>query len=69
MRYVFNGDLGGKRRGVRAHRCSYVTCIGVPVVVPVICFRKAFPVECGYGGHLSERLTLGIRFFSDIKVR
>ena len=55
--------IWGIRYGVRAQRCSYVTCIGVPVVFPVLCLWNLAPVDSGYGGYLTGWLTLGSRFF------
>ena len=40
--------IRGNRYGVKAQRCSYVTCIGVPVVSPVLCSRNVFPVVLSF---------------------
>ena len=50
LRLVLNG-VRGSRRGVRAHRAhrrSYVRCVGVPVVL-VLCSCMAVPAERGHG--------------------
>ena len=40
--------IWGSRHIVRARRFSYVTCIGVHIVDPALCFWKVVPAECGH---------------------